>query len=95
MRQKSDVRRINVNISAQVKQKLDDYAVEHYMSQAAAVNQILEQFFNGQEAIQSMGNLATLMQVFAKQTGIDLSSLCESGEARQSEDALASLQTRG
>lgn len=94
MRQKSDVRRVNVNISAKTKQRLDDYAVEHYMSQAAAVNQILEQFFDGQEVVSSLGNLTALMQVFAKQTGIDLGELGERDGA-ESDGAFASSQTSG
>lgn len=72
---KKEVCRLNVNVNPEIKKKLDDYANSHYMTQAAATNMILTQFFDGQEALQNMGNLSELMKIIAQKSGIDLNEV--------------------
>lgn len=73
--------RINAYVNPEIKQRLDEYASDNYVSSSAALNMILKQFFDGQEAMHSMGNLAELLRVFAKQTGIDLQEAVTDREA--------------
>lgn len=91
---KKEYTRINAYVNPDVKKRLDDYAKENYVSSSAALNMILKQWFDSQEAVKSLGNLTALMQVFAKQTGIDLGELGERDGA-QSDGAFASSQTSG
>lgn len=66
--------RFSVYVRDDLYEKMRTYCSDNFMSQTGFVNMVLKQFFDGQEAMHSMGNLAELMKVASKQTGLDLSS---------------------
>ena len=66
--------RFNVYLRNELFEKMVKACSENMMSKTSFLNMVLKQYFDGQEAMQSMGNLSELMKVFASQTGIDLSA---------------------
>ena len=66
--------RFNVYLKDELYHKMEEACEDAMLSKTAFVNMVLKQYFDGQEAMRSMGNLSDLMKVFAKQTGIELTS---------------------
>lgn len=54
--------RMNVYLRLDLYEKLKAYCADNFMSQTGFVNMVLKQYFDGQEAMQNMGNIAQLLQ---------------------------------
>ena len=72
--------RMNIYLSEGVKDKLKEYASENGLTLSTAVNMILKNFFESQEALKNMNNLTELVKLLADKTGIDVSKELKASE---------------
>lgn len=76
--------RFNGYIKADLNERMETYCKDNFLSKNGFVNMVLKQYFDGLDALKSMGNITDLMRLVSEKAGVDLSQLPAGSDQKSS-----------